>query len=291
MFEWDAWLFSNIVSKFVIYLTNFITAGSMMFLSFLKPSDKNIVNFVLKITLLAGVLSAIFTISRISIQAGQLYDEGLIGLFDWEMISIVAQGPLGASSYVRLVGISLLLICIPFPKSHLLGTLLGSLFVVSSFAMIGHATNDQLILGTLIIIHLFAVSFWFGALFPLHKLASVQNGLTQAGELAHNFGKQAAIAVPVLILVGIAFSIVLVGSPANLIGTQYGMLLLIKVFFVGVILSFAALNKIKFVPALREKNEIAAKHLRLSIKIEFVAFLVIFALTAILTTAVHLPGM
>lgn len=291
MFEWDAWLFSNIVSKFVTYLTSFITAGSMMFLSFLKPSDKNIVNFVLKITLLAGVLSAIFTISRISIQAGQLYDEGLIGLFDWEMIRIVAQGPLGASSYIRLLGVVLLLICIPFPKFHLLGALLGSLFLVSSFAMIGHATNYQLILGTLIIIHLFAVSFWFGALFPLHKLASDQNGLTQAGELAHKFGQLAAIAVPVLILVGIAFSVFLVGSPVNLIGTQYGMLVLIKVIFVGVLLSFAALNKIKFVPALRKKNEIAAKHLRTSIKLEFVVFLVIFAITAILTTAVHLPGM
>jgi putative copper resistance protein D len=291
MFEWDAWLFSNTVSKFVIYLTSFITAGSMMFLSFLKPSDKNIVNFVLKITLLAGVLSAIFTVSRISIQAGQLYDEGLIGLFDWEMISIVAQGPLGASSYIRLLGVVLLLICIPFPKFHVLGTLLGSLFLVSSFAMIGHATNDQLILGTLIIIHLFAVSFWIGALFPLHKLASDQNGLTQAGELAHKFGQLAAIAVPVLTLVGFAFSVFLVGSPVNLIGTQYGMLLLIKVIFVGVLLSFAALNKIKFVPALRNKSYIAAKHLRTSIKLEFVVFLIIFAITAILTTAVHLPGM
>ena len=291
MFEWDAWLIADVISKITIYLTSFITVGSMVFLWWVKPSDKPTIKSLLNLTLIAGVLSLIFSVTRISIQAGQLYDEGLEGLFDWEMIGIVREGPLGLSTYFRLTGIFVLLTAIPFAAFRCVGTLVGGILVATSFAMVGHATKDQLFLGPMITIHLLAVSFWLGALYPLYKLASDQNSLIDAGELAHKFGKQAAIMVSVLIMMGAAFSIFLVGSPEKLFSTSYGLLLLIKVAMVGILLALAALNKFKIVPALRQKNQIVARQLKTSIKLEFLVFLIIFAMTAILTTAVSLPDM
>ncbi|MEP3198751.1 MAG: CopD family protein [Lentilitoribacter sp.] len=263
----------------------------MLFLWMLKLSSSVLINKMLKYALLAVVLSAILTTFRISLQAGQLYDEGFSGLFNAEMIGLIVEGPLGTSSYVRLAGLGLLLAAILFSAIRVPLTIAGGILVAVSFALIGHATKDQFILGTLITIHLLAVSYWFGGFYPLHRLAKQGHDPEATGKLAHSFGKQAAIIVPILIGVGAIFAIYVTGSPIKLITSDYGQILIIKIVIVAILLALAALNKLRFVPRLLSASEEAALHLRLSIKLELVAFLLIFAATAILTSAVNLPEM
>lgn len=291
MLEWDVWLFAAVLTKFVIYISSFLAVGSLLFLWMLKPVADVVHRPLLRISLIAATVSVICTIFRISLQAGQLYDDGFVGLYDTEMIGLVLDGPLGMSSYVRLVGLGLLFVAILRPAIRIPLTLMCSIIVASSFAFVGHATKELFMLGPLISVHLIAVSYWLGGLYPLHKLASSTDEVRIAGELAHKFGKQAAIIVPILIIVGIAFALYLVGSPIDLIGTEYGLLLLIKVAVVAVLLALAALNKLRFVPAMLDGHEGAAHQLRKSIRVEFAAFLIIFAITAVLTSAVNLPDM
>jgi putative copper resistance protein D len=289
MMDWDIWLFLTFITKFVIYLTSFLAVGSLLFLWMLNPASDEIKRQLLKLTAVTALLTAIATLIRISLQAGQLYDDGLVGMYDLEMIELVVDGPLGLSSLIRLVGLVFLFIAVFAPPTRTVSTIAGGILVAASFAFVGHATSDQVVLGSLITIHLLTVSYWLGGLFPLHKMASSNDDLKQAGLIAHKFGRQASIIVPILIVVGVAFAIRLTGSPANLIGTEYGLLLLLKIIAVAGLLLLAAMNKLRLVPNLIEGDVLAASHLRSSIKVEFIAFFVIFVITAILTSAVNLP--
>ncbi|MEW7008461.1 MULTISPECIES: copper resistance D family protein [unclassified Lentilitoribacter] len=289
MLDWDIWLVLTVIAKFVIYLTSFLAVGSLLFLWTLNPASDEIKRQLLKLTVLAALLSVIATFIRISLQAGQLYDDGLVGMYDLEMIELVVDGPLGLSSLIRFVGLVLLFIAIFAPITQTPLTIVSGFSLAVSFAFVGHATSDQIILGVLITIHLLAVSYWLGGLYPLHKMASSNGDLKHAGQTAHKFGKQASIIVPILIVVGVAFAVRLTGSPVNLFGTEYGLLLLLKIVVVAGLLLLAAMNKLKLVPRLLEGDVLAARQLQTSIKVEFVVFLAIFVITAILTSAVNLP--
>ncbi|MFK7846127.1 MAG: copper resistance D family protein [Rhodothermales bacterium] len=291
MLDWDIWLLSSVVAKLFIYMTSFLAVGSLMFLWLLKPETKAIRRQLFKIVIWAALFSILLTLLRISLQAGQLYDEGFIGMIDADMVQIVTEGPLGNSSYLRIAGLALLIMAVFLSGMQVPLTIVGGLAVAASFALIGHATREPILLGVLITIHLLAVSYWIGGLYPLYKLASDKSSLNEAGDIAHRFGQQAAMIVPVLIIVGVVFAIVLTGSPLKLIGTEYGLILVLKIMLVAVLLGLAAFNKLKFVPKLQNLNEDAAHHLRISIRLEFVAFVLIFVLTAVLTSAVNLPDM
>jgi putative copper resistance protein D len=72
--------------------------------------------------------------------------------------------------------------------------------------------------------------------------------------------------------------------------TGYGQALLIKLLFVGSVLTLAAANKLRFVPAMQAGDAKAARHLARSIEIETVVILVVMAATATLTTVLTLPN-
>jgi len=81
----------------------------------------------------------------------------------------------------------------------------------------------------------------------------------------------------------------LVGSVSALIGTGYGQSLIIKVLLVGGLLGLAAANKLRFIPALRSGDPVAAKHLSNSLSVEWLFILAVLSTTAVLTTHLTLP--
>jgi len=63
------------------------------------------------------------------------------------------------------------------------------------------------------------------------------------------------IAVSVLVGSGLINSLFLVGSVANLGGTRYGQLLLLKLLLFGGMLTLAVLNRFRLVPSLQRQKE------------------------------------
>ncbi|MCB4379127.1 copper-binding protein, partial [Synechococcus sp. MU1644] len=70
----------------------------------------------------------------------------------------------------------------------------------------------------------------------------------------------------------------------------YGQALIVKVLLVGVLLSLAALNKVRFVPKLMAGEAQASEHLSRSISFEWIAVVAILLTTAILTSVLTLPS-
>lgn len=280
------WPLAAIVAKFVLYVSSFAAVGIMLAPFALRSGiDAGITARLHRLAFLAIVVSILATMVRILVQAGRLMDDGIEGMLDPEIILIGLEGPLGTSSAVRAIGIIGLLLGLILPFMRLPLTILGSVLVALSFALIGHATKEpQWLMGGLITFHLLAISYWFGVLFPLHMLSHPDRDPGVAARTSERFGRQASVLVPLLIIAGGFFAYLLLGDLFRLFTTNYGLVLLAKLGLVIIILGFAAMNKLRFVPALAKAGVGSAKAFRSSLRYEGMAFICVFAATALLTT-------
>ncbi|MEM7730668.1 MAG: CopD family protein, partial [Pseudomonadota bacterium] len=139
--------------------------------------------------------------------------------------------------------------------------------------------------GVSVTLHLLTAALWVGALMPLRRAACTPEG----ADLLHHFSVIAAYAVGLLVAAGVALSWLLSGSLSALFGTAYGWVLLTKVALVTGLLALAALNKWRFVPALRSGDANAAEKLRHSISVEMAAVVLILLVTATITSVTTPP--
>lgn len=294
----DGWTLAIILIKAGLYAASFITAGTVLFLITIRPSGPTLHAPTRLFAGFSALIALVFLALYVAVQAGFLADDGLAGMVDGDMINIIWNDPTGLSNKVLLLGLlAISFICfipipiIPVPIIPIFGWVagIGALFTVISFTLIGHTTNASIpVSAGLIALHLFAVSFWLGALWPLYRLAR-QNKVGELIDAAETFGKQAMIIVPALLLAGLVLSIFLLGSITALFTTAYGLFLLSKIVLVVMLLGLAALNKYRFIPALKDNEPEALNHFARSVRLEVLLFSGILLITATLTSALELP--
>ncbi len=96
-------------------------------------------------------------------------------------------------------------------------------------------------------IHLIAVALWLGGLITLAACGLRATGFHRA---AHQTSRLALWAVATIVVTGFAQSVLIAGSPINLLGTRYGALLGAKtVGLIGLVM-FGALNRTRLLPRL-----------------------------------------
>ena len=124
-----------------------------------------------------------------------------------------------------------LLACLPLGSvlAHTSGTSTepvdGATLVAASFALTGHASEGPgAALPWALGAHVAAVSFWIGALWPLHRACAPSGTLAEASVADERFGRQAALVVLGLLAAGTALAWTLVGSLHALVTTGYGLM-------------------------------------------------------------------
>jgi copper transport protein len=96
-------------------------------------------------------------------------------------------------------------------------------------------------------IHLIAVALWLGGLITLAACGLQATGFHRT---AHQTSRLALWAVATIVVTGFAQSVLIAGSPLNLLGTRYGALLTAKtVGLIGLVM-FGALNRTRLLPTL-----------------------------------------
>jgi putative copper export protein len=166
--------------------------------------------------------------------------------------------------------------------------LIGSVAVLFSFTLAGHSLLGGVLTQSLIMVHLFGIAFWLGALLPFHWIC-VQSDTSNLSSLAHRFGVLAIFHVGLLLIAGITYAYVLLGDLNLIFTTGYGNVLLTKIVLVSLLLSLAALNKFKLVPLL-EKNQIqGVRRFKSSVRFEIFLALLILLVSSLLTTSLTLP--
>lgn len=174
---------------------------------------------------------------------------------------------------------------------------IGALLAAVGPALTGHAVGAMAMMPLAVFtdwMHVIGASAWIGGVVAL-SLSGVPAALAQpAGErvpaLAWLVGAYHALAVPAIILVttsGLLSAWLRIGSWEALMRTNYGDLLLFKVYVVAVAALLGAYHWARVYPRLMRAAPTAegdARRMRWSLLVEVVAGLVILALTAALVT-------
>jgi copper resistance protein D len=107
-------------------------------------------------------------------------------------------------------------------------------------------------------LHLVAAAAWVGALVPLALVLGAEASSDDASfaiarEATRRFSTLGIVSVGTLVVTGAVNTWMLAGSVAALIGTDYGQLLLLKILkiaFFTLMLSIAAVNRLRLTPQL-----------------------------------------
>ncbi len=145
--------------------------------------------------------------------------------------------------------------------------------LVGSLAWAGHAVGTPGVEGAIHLaadaMHLIAAALWAGGLLPLALLLHAARGAQAkmpfaiAQDAVRRFSTLGIGSVAAILASGIVNAWFLVGSIPALVGTDYGRLLLAKVGLFFVMVSIAAVNRLRLTPRLFEKEDVAANRLAL----------------------------
>ena len=271
------------MAKFLLYFGVLGTVGlvfaRIVFRRETDPLDTPLRRRAVVLGVLALVAGALGFAFKAALLAG-----GSSGMADPEMLALLWETPAGTGLLLLGAAIALILAGLWGGGLNIWVAAAGGLLVLWSFSRVGHVADAQSPwLDALLFAHLALAAFWIGILSPLRALTAASGRLAEAAALGRRFGRIASVTVPLLIAAGIAMAWRLVGDPAALVATGYGVALLAKVTGVGVLLATAAANKLRFVPAMERDDGRAAAGLRRSIALEWVAVCAILFITAGLT--------
>lgn len=287
----EYWLWAAWIEKVMLYAgMAFVIGGSFMylFLSKYQHLSKTIINYML----LGAVLGGISSIASFFIQVGSFANNGLQGMIDPTFLKILLHSPVGTIQITRTLCFSIIAVLL-IAKNYRWSTsnpswfsgvaiALASLIIVASFSQLGHVTNLPFFAQILISIHVFVMSLWMGALFPLWKLSRTIEGMPLKDSM-HLFGRIAAIIVGLLVVCGLTVAIMLLNIHI-LLTTPYGYGFILKLALVASILLLAAFNKWYFTPRLEHPR--FAKQLSYAILLEMSLGLTILLVTGYITSVI-----
>ncbi|EEE36003.1 copper resistance D [Rhodobacteraceae bacterium KLH11] len=286
----DIWGMGAILSKLMLY----VGIGGATGLLIIRAAFADLVSPLrdkmrVQVALLAGLALA-GSVLGFMLRGAALTGEA-DGMTDPEMLGLLWQTPVGDVLIYRITGAVLIICGVFIPLIGQWIAFAGGLLALWSFAQIGHVPELEPIgVRFLLALHLLGVAFWIGVLGPLHALSQRPEYLGNAAKLGYRFGQAASVIVPAMILAGLTMAWMLVGDVWALTTTGYGQTLLIKLALVGVVLTLAAANKLRFVPAMQAGDDKAARHLARSIEIETAVILMVLVATATLTSVLTLPN-
>jgi putative copper resistance protein D len=178
-----------------------------------------------------------------------------------------------------------------------------SLLLIATLAMSGHqGTRGYLSIPFFLdVIHSIAISLWIGGIFLIccsytDLLKRPEKEINDIClKVANRFSRIATLCVTAIIVSGVALSFYNVKNWAELITTDYGIVLAIKTSLVLFIVLLGGLNKLLFIPGMQKAHDMnrsqftsCSGQLHTTIRIEAILGLFILLTTGILT---HLsPG-
>ncbi|ABI55852.1 copper resistance D family protein [Alkalilimnicola ehrlichii MLHE-1] len=289
----DAWSVLLILVDAGIYLGALLAVGSVLFRFVFRGGPDRAHQSARRMGALAAAAALVLLLLKWPLQAGFLGGGTLSAATDPMLLMMLLDGAFGIQLLLMAGGLVVLqfgLLRVPLPMPlRVVAATAGCALVLSAFVQVGHTVREpRTLLMGLLMLHLLCVAFWLAALPPLHQVSYGQDRW-EAAAILRRFGQLATFAVGVLVVAGVALAWQLLGGLQPLLTTAYGQVLLGKVSAVGLLLLFAAMNKLWLVPAFENAAPAAPLRLRRSIRIEAVIAILIVLITALLTS-VGTPG-
>lgn len=312
----DLWALAILLSKLIAYIS-FASLTGGFFVIYLNDTQnaRNPVSGVLShsnsapfeqrllpFLLTSSVLGLVCVLLYFLLQVGLINQNGIPGMFDWLMTTIVMQSAIGtgvglkAASFGLFVGLTLTMFVTHKRKSAIhskglrtFSVTLAVALACAGFSEMGHIASLGLFEQLALALHVLAIALWVGSFYPLFLLCQSEQGV-RVLPLMKRFGDWGWAITLSLSVAGGYLLTQLLSSPIELISTSYGVLMLLKVLCVLCLLGLAALNKFRLVPAL---SAAGTQPLARSIKGEMCLAAMVLILTALLSTVTgpdHLMG-
>ncbi|UCX05556.1 copper resistance D family protein [Shewanella glacialimarina] len=290
---------SALISKWVIYLSVAAVIGGTL-MQYLIKGQLNLSISVAKYIGLGAALGLITVSVNYFAQVGAFAESGLMGIFDAQMHAFLWPTQVGQTVLWRLIGFGVMLLAswmMLHKKSYIrqfsavLATI-SCLLIAVTFTFIGHSTELGLLAQGLVLIHVLIVGSWIGAFYPLWKLCSTDDHSDDKvydnrviKNVMDTFGRLGKVIVILVLLSGMGMVWMLFNSPTELLSSNYGIAVTIKLSLVAIILLIAAWHKFVLVPKLTiESPSLAKQKLQKSIGFEALVGLLILATTAVLSS-------
>tara|TARA_B110000483_G_scaffold240429_1_gene320994 strand:+ start:1729 stop:2598 length:870 start_codon:yes stop_codon:yes gene_type:complete len=285
----DVWIIINPILKALLYVVSFGSVGSFLFsLHFGKQLSEQQQSYCNYLSHKSTLIGSVITLLMILSVAGNLGGD-LASVFDLLMLQLAIESKSGVGYLTAFVGFAVMLISHNLKaNANVVGLIIGSIAVLFSFTLAGHSQLGGVFTQFLLMVHLFGIAFWLGALLPFRWIC-LQDNTNNLGELAHRFGVFAMLYVGLLLGAGLGYAYMLLGELSLILTTSYGNLLLIKMLLVVALLSLAALNKFKLVPSLEKNHLQGVRQFQSSVKLEIILVLIILIGSSLLTTSMTLP--
>ena len=285
----DVWIVINPILKVLLYAASFLSVGIFLFrLHFAKHLTVAQNEYCNALAFKAASVGVVTSLLMVLSVAGNL--GGDIGsVVEPLMLQLALESKSGTGYLTAFLGFTGMLIAYRLRGySNSVGSVVSSATILLSFTMSGHSQLGGFLSQSLLMIHLFGIAFWLGALFPFRWMC-LQPDPHNLNIIAHRFGVFALGYVSLLLSAGLGYAYLLLGDVSLLFATQYGNVLLVKVMLVVSLLSLAALNKFKLVPSLESKQTTAVMRFHRAVQFEIAIAVIILTTSSLLTTSMTLP--
>jgi copper transport protein len=234
------------LARIGVYLGLFVGVGGAFFAAWIGQGLSG--STVSRGALAVGLVSAVASLGLQGLDLLNLPLGGIVTSAPWASALATSLGP---SLLTAIVVMAIACYAWKSPGVLFAWVLTASAMagVGLSLAMSGHAATaaPQWLTRPSLLLHGVAAAYWIGALAPLATMARGRND--DLPRVLKRFSAMAIPLVALLVLSGLALSIIQLGSVRALIETPYGNILSIKLVLVILLLGLAALNRFRFTPA------------------------------------------
>lgn len=268
-------------TRILLYVGLFGGVGGAVFRAWIAPSGKlpSGARGALEDALWLGTLAAALSIGLQGLDLRAAPLSSLTVTAPWVEGLETSFGTMAALSIAALLAALLSLrVAHPWQDRALSG--LALIGLGAALAASGHASsaNSEWLTRPALFVHATCVALWVGAFLPLGLMLAGGDPMGPAA--LRRFSASILPAVALLALAGLALALVEIESVEALWSTLYGRIFLAKCAALSVLFGLAALNRLRFTPALARDPASSTIPFTRSIAAEGVLALVIFGLVA-----------
>lgn len=229
------------VTRVVLFAGLFFGAGGAAFRA-LSPVLPEPAKRLSRVAVIAGIGAALLVIG---LQGLDILGLGLVSLTQDQAWTVGAASVYGRTSFVALAALLVGLLALKVGNARIGGSLGVAAIVLVGLAIClsGHASaaQPQWLMKPALFVHVVAIAWWVGGLYPLVLLLRADPGVATLPLL--NFSRAIPFAVAPLVVSGGGLAVVQLGSPGPAWFSGYGAILAAKLLLLAALFALACWNR------------------------------------------------
>jgi putative copper resistance protein D len=260
-------------------------AGGVALFVAIAPADLDVPRLVRVPTTWLAIVAFAAALLTLPFAVMVVSGDGLRGLGDGLARAVALRSDDYESVVARGFGLVLVVGALRARVSSRPALVAGAVLISGSYLLTGHARSHHPAAAVVVtdLVHVLAASAWFGGLLALGLALHRSRGDdVVSGRLLAGFARTMTVVLSLLLAAGVGLTVLYLPSPAALVRTVYGDVLLVKLAVIATILVLSTANHLRLVPAAARGSASAVRVLRANIAAEQILLVSVLIITAVL---------